>query len=102
MIFVLISWCETRGNGPKPVELYGCEERGALSPLHAGRSRCAMATGAVPPCAGVRVRSTAGLYHIRVVNVKLAVHCCYKSHTSVVNVNGVCNTVKMDTFSFQM
>lgn len=30
-----------------------------------------------------------------------AVQCCYRSHMSVVNVNG-CNMVNMDTFSFQM
>lgn len=65
------------------------------------RSHCTV-TCAVSSCAGVRAWSTVSLYHCRVVNVKLAVQCCYNSHMSVVNVNGVCNMVKMDTFSFQM
>lgn len=65
------------------------------------RSHCTVPC-AVSSCAGVRAWSTVSLYHCRVVNVKLAVQCCYNSHMSVVNVNGVCNMVKMDTFSFQM
>lgn len=45
-------------------------------------------------------RSTVSLSCCRGVNVKLAVQCCYNSHTSIVNVNGVCNMVKIDTFFF--
>lgn len=109
IIFVLISWCDTHECQTKPVELYSCEESQALIPYYVAnqatvirsRSHCTV-TCTVSSCAGVRAWSTVSLYHFRVVNVKLAVQCCYNSHMSVVNVNGVCNMVKMDTFSFQM